>query len=319
MSSGSAQNQISVIARGAVNGGSVAEGLFLFFAGSPSPLTTSPSKIVAVNDSPVENTSITFNGTSPVFPYHAMNNNLSIVFVAKTMGVTGSSEGIFFASLDQEGDGVPDAIDNCPMANNPTQTNTDQARYSAGYAVIPDTKGDACDDDQDGDSLVNYPPGGPGGPGIEPNLSCNVLPDCDGDGYLDNLEQTNCITVKNYWTVGTGDTDCDGYADTTTFSPRASESTIGTVPSAKCSTDSTFNNESLPDAWPPDFNDNQLVNGADILSFNAPFGKHPSTDPPVTLLGTPTPVARWDLNGNNIVNGADILQLNPFFGKRCFP
>ena len=75
-----------------------------------------------------------------------------------------------------------------------------------------------------------------------------------------------------------------------------------------CSATAAANDEPLPDAWPPDFNDSRMVNGADILSFNSRFGSH-SPNAPYD--------ARWDLNANGTINGADVLQLNPFFGKSC--
>jgi hypothetical protein len=301
MSSGTDASQISVVARGTVTGGSESEGLFLFFAGSP---LTAPSLIVDPGDSPLENPAITFAGTSPVFPYHAMNNNLSIVFVAKTTGVSGSTEGVFFATLDQDSDSVADAIDNCPQHTNPSQVNTDQARFSAGYAVTPDTLGDACDTDMDGDSLLNYPPGTSG---REPSAACNLLPDCDADGYLDNVEQPNCITNWNIWTVGTGDTDCDGYPDTTSFGARAPESYIGTFQTQDCASTPSIGDEPT-DSWPPDFNDNQITNGGDWLTYNSRFG---------VTVSPPNPNVRWDLNASGLINGADMLQLNPFMNKRC--
>jgi hypothetical protein len=93
---------------------------------------------------------------------------------------------------------------------------------------------------------------------------------------------------------------------------------IGTVVASKCSATPTGFDEPLPDASPPDFNDNRLVNGADILSYNNVFSQ-PTTNPPVTYGGSSVPVARWDLNASGLVNGADVLQLNPFFGKKCSP
>jgi hypothetical protein len=140
----------------------------------------------------------------------------------------------------------------------------------------------------------------------------------DGDGFGDACEQPNCVTIVNHWTVGTGDTDCDGYADTTTFAPRAPESTIGTMANQKCASTAGTHDEALPDAWPPDFNDNRIVNVGDVISFNLPFGMQP-TDPPVNFAGTLTPVARWDLNANGVVNVGDVLQLNGFIFKSCVP
>jgi hypothetical protein len=136
----------------------------------------------------------------------------------------------------------------------------------------------------------------------------------DGDEYGDACEQPQCVTVINHWVVPNGDSDCDGYPDSVPGEPvlaRAGESVIGTVASSKCMATPIAFDEPLPDAWPPDFNDNQLVNGADILSFNSRFGSSAAVGPPYD--------ARWDLNASGIINVADILQLNPFFGKRCAP
>jgi beta-lactamase superfamily II metal-dependent hydrolase len=47
---------------------------------------------------------------------------------------------------DQDGDGVPDASDNCPLVANPYQTNSDG-----------DTEGDACDADDDNDGFADTP------------------------------------------------------------------------------------------------------------------------------------------------------------------
>lgn len=52
---------------------------------------------------------------------------------------------------DTDGDGVGDNADNCLLIVNPDQTNTDKMLASKGVAVVGDSKGDACDDDPDGD------------------------------------------------------------------------------------------------------------------------------------------------------------------------
>ena len=45
---------------------------------------------------------------------------------------------------DQDRDGVPNAIDNCPISLNPSQKDQDQ-----------DQEGDRCDEDLDGDGVDN--------------------------------------------------------------------------------------------------------------------------------------------------------------------
>jgi hypothetical protein len=80
--------------------------------------------------------------------------------------------------------------------------------------------------------------------------------------------------------------------------------------SSKCSATPAVSDEPLPDAWPPDFNDNQLVNLADWLSFNSRLGASPPN---------PAYDVRWDLNVSGLINLSDLLQLSPFMGKKCAP
>jgi len=72
---------------------------------------------------------------------------------------------------DTDGDGVADALDNCPQDPNPGQTDTDG-----------EGAGDACDNDIDGDGLDNA---------MELSLGTDpVNPDSDGD-YLDDGKEIN--------------------------------------------------------------------------------------------------------------------------------
>jgi hypothetical protein len=134
--------------------------------------------------------------------------------------------------------------------------------------------------------------------------------DSDGDGLADTTDP--CPTFAPSWQTPAGDSDCDGYPDSAVAPPvafRAPESAIGTLPGQRCAATPNISDEDPPDAWPPDFNDNQLVNGADWLSFNNKFGSSSAGGPPYDV--------RWDLNGSGIINGGDMLQLNVFFGRRC--
>lgn len=147
-----------------------------------------------------------------------------------------------------------------------------------------------------------------------------AAPDADGDSYPDAID--NCPLWDNEtqempnWNVPPGDSDCDGYPDIVQVGLIAPEAIIGTASGEHCSATPGVHDEALPDAWPPDFNDNQVVNVGDILSFNSSFGQQ-GTDPPVSFAGTSTPVSRWDLNANGIVNVGDVLQLNAFMFKSC--
>jgi hypothetical protein len=70
---------------------------------------------------------------------------------------------------DNDGDGVPDEIDNCPSDSNPSQRNTDG-----------DAFGNACDTDKDGDTVLNVDDNCP----LVANTS-GQADDADGDGVGD--------------------------------------------------------------------------------------------------------------------------------------
>jgi len=106
-------------------------------------------------------------------------------------------------SIDTDGDGVPDGTDNCPLVDNPDQTDTDG-----------DGLGDACDpdDDNDGDTDVND---------NCPLVANPDQTDTDGDGIGDACEadddgdgvpdvDDNCPLVDNPDQL---DTDSDGLGD----------------------------------------------------------------------------------------------------------
>jgi hypothetical protein len=145
-----------------------------------------------------------------------------------------------------------------------------------------------------------------------------VRPDSDGDAIEDASD--NCPNWANPaqnlppWPLPAGDADCDGFPDTVATALKAAETTIGTDPVKHCDPQPGVNDDPPPDAWPPDFNDNQLVNGSDWVSFNPRFGARSDGTPGQG--GFPYNI-RWDLNANGLINGADMLQLNPFMFQRC--
>ena len=84
---------------------------------------------------------------------------------------------------------------------------------------------------------------------------------------------------------------------------------MGTDPASHCASTPARNDEPLPDRWPVDFDDNQLVNGQDLGTFAPHFGVITPSDPRYN--------ARWDLNQDGKINGQDLGKLAPFIFKHC--
>jgi hypothetical protein len=79
-----------------------------------------------------------------------------------------------FVSNDQDQDGVPDAQDNCPQIANANQLNSDS-----------DTLGNACDPDDDGDTMPDtYETQN----GLDPLNSADAALDADRDGFTNVQE-----------------------------------------------------------------------------------------------------------------------------------
>lgn len=113
---------------------------------------------------------------------------------------------------DEDGDGVGDEVDNCPLIANPLQANFDN-----------DSMGDACDVDDDNDSVLDVDDQCMRG---QLNWTSSLLTDHDGDGCLDVSEDMDddndgvtdaldfCQTGVTDWTSSTEtDYDSDGCQD----------------------------------------------------------------------------------------------------------
>jgi hypothetical protein len=108
---------------------------------------------------------------------------------------------------DRDGDGVPDAADNCPDEPNPDQADADG-----------DGVGDACEPppDRDGDGVPDRLDNCPGtwnpdqadSDGDRVGDACEPPPDADGDGVPD--DEDNC---PGTWNADQTDSDGDGVGD----------------------------------------------------------------------------------------------------------
>jgi hypothetical protein len=201
----------------------------------------------------------------------------------------------FQANFD--GDGLGDSCDS-DVDNDGKHNDNDRCQFTALRATVDANGCSQAQVDTDTDNWCN--PGAPSfGPGpCTPTDNCpNVFnpgqTNSDGDEFGDSCD--GCPTVVQHWPVPSNDSDCDGFSN-------SREMYIGTNPNVMCPP--TTND----DVWPPDYNKNQLVNGADYLSFNTHF---------FSRTGDANYSTRWDLSQNGLINGQDWLMLNPFFGKRC--
>jgi len=93
---------------------------------------------------------------------------------------------------------------------------------------------------------------------------------------------------------GDNDDDGDGYSNFT-------EAYLGTNPDLACG----------ENAWPPDFDSNQVINVTDVFQVLPPnLG---------TTVPSPTPF-RYDLSPNGVINTTDVFKvLPPHFGTSCTP
>ena len=243
---------------------------------------------------------------------------------------------------DHDDDGVIDSIDNCKLVFN-DQTNTDRDLANAGVPVPPDDLGDACDTDDDNDTVADIDDvndvnpfrcldsDGDGcddcsveaqpnilndGPNHDSDLLCDTGdPDDDNDGYTDVDEGVCGTNPKNIADVPL-DTDGDGFCDEG-IDPDddndtildADEGALGTDPrNADTDGDGTNDNE---DNCPITPNPNQLNTDADRAN-----------DPNALVVGDslgdacddnddndPLLDIEEDTNGNGIFDAGDLTDL----------
>jgi hypothetical protein len=125
----------------------------------------------------------------------------------------------------------------------------------------------------------------------------------DGDPYGDACEIPECVSIPNTWVTPPGDGDCDAFTT-------ANETQLGTSPTLRCAVTAAANDEPLPDRWPADFDDSQLVNTVDVGFFVGRLGL-PDDEPGYE--------ARYDFNANGLINTVDVGRFVGLLGKSCVP
>jgi hypothetical protein len=246
-----------------------------------------------------------------------------VAFGTDLATVPGSMCAGSFAVIDSiaYGTGYTGGVDFVPKFNTDLPISGTSAARLQGLICIPGSFSSPCPSPRD--NSIDYALTDVNSAGNNPRNNSGVsgpvsVPDADADGVGDAVD--NCPNWPNpaqtlpAWSVPAGDTDCDGFPNTTTVAPRGRENFIGTDATDPCADDTILNNERGPtfgeplSPWPPDVNDNRSANLSDVVAFGPVF----NTSPP-----NPAYNARFDLNASNSVNLSDVVGMGAFFNKSC--
>jgi hypothetical protein len=187
---------------------------------------------------------------------------------------------------DADGDGIPDASDNCPAVPNPTQLDTDG-----------DGLGDACDNDDDNDTVPDDQDADPLDEFACRDLDADTCDDCSVLGQPDVSQDGTDTDSDGACDASDPDDDNDGFDD-------AVENYIGTDPLDACPDNPS------DDAWPPDTHTDTQVNIFDLMEIVPHL---PS------VLGDPKYDNRFDIRVDGRINIFDIMNLVLFLGTQCGP
>ncbi|MBM4395707.1 MAG: thrombospondin type 3 repeat-containing protein [Deltaproteobacteria bacterium] len=223
------------------------------------------------------------------------SDNCPVAFNPDQRNTDGDTAGGDACDLDDDGDGIPDVSDKCPTAKDTDQTDTDG-----------DGMGDACDPDDDGDGVADAADRCPkvADPAQVDTDGDGLGDACDGDddadGVADKLD--NCPTARN---IDQKDTDGDGLGDACDADsdsdgvPDATD-TCTVVPNPdQADTDG----DGSGDACDPDIDGDGVANGADNCPKSANKGQ---SDTDKDGLGDE---CDGDADNDGVPNGSDDCRL----------
>ncbi|MBI5288017.1 MAG: serine hydrolase [Chloroflexi bacterium] len=221
------------------------------------------------------------------------------------------------ALLDTDADEVGDTIDNCPDLANPDQLNADgnfidnSPPYPAASDdrtwIMSDASGDACDtdDDNDGRLDVNEISGG------ACVVTSSLLPDTDGDRYLDGAE---CVagTDPNDPASKPTPAQCAAYLGVTTTTDTDGDlirdyievCNYNSNPNSVDSDGDQLTGGARDDCEAASFNGDRVVNSGDQLLLVQEILREPDQS-----LRLPN----FDINKDGVVNSGDQLLRTQIF------
>ena len=222
-------------------------------------------------------------------------------------------------AVDDDGDS--EVNDGCPVigliaeagaqCKNATSDDTPIEDFDEATLLLPSTEGinDGC------------PAVGPGTPEssvfdflLDPVIqTCDDGVDNDGDGDMDDAD-SGCLAEADRDTDGDSDAQSDPQG---LFARDRVEAFLGTSHKSDCPADTTPNNEQT-DATIADFDDDQDVDGTDVILFAERFGTESTAAPPVGVLRYRN---RFDIfpdfanaaNSKDKIENTDVIVLSIYF------
>jgi putative hemolysin len=198
--------------------------------------------------------------------------------------------------VDSDGDGVPDESDNCPETYNPGQEDYDGDGVPGSQPPAGATwGGDACDDDDDNDTVPDGEDADPLDEFVCQDLDADTCDDCSVLGQPDVSQDGTDSDSDGACDAGDPDDDNDEFDDSV-------EAYLSTDPLDACPDDPS------DDAWPFDINVDTWSDILDVLLYKGHLQ---------TQVGDPDYDQRLDFNADAWVNILDVLLYKGHIQVQC--